>query len=248
MALSQKWIDTVEDGLSNREWDAYDTLIRSEVGECVCSAQEAGYNPRFIENTASGYACVDWTLVKAMLWVESGGPRQACWKTRPMQIGNPGDAAYGVLKSGAEGSVLVMSPKLFNAIRTQSIDSPELNIRAAIAYLFTRMAKFDVQTVPDESDQTIHSVTVVHGDSLERIARRVGTSIDELKNFRSEVSITQLRIGEKLRYRKMKTGRVIVGWRKWDFVTIAARYNGGGDPTYADKLAFVANLFPRLKR
>ena len=248
MALSQKWIDTVEDGLSNREWDAYDTLIRSEVGECVCSAQEAGYNPRFIENTASGYVCVDWTLVKAMLWVESGGPRQACWKTRPMQIGNPGDAAYGVLKSGAEGSVPVMSPKLFNAIRTQSIDSPELNIRAAIAYLFTRMAKFDVQTVPDESDQTIHSVTVVHGDSLERIARRVGTSIDELKKFRSEVSITQLRIGEKLRYRKMKTGRVIVGWRKWDFVTIAARYNGGGDPAYADKLAFVANLFPRLKR
>lgn len=136
MALSQKWIDTVEDGLSNREWDAYDALIRSEVGECVCSAQEAGYNPRFIENTASGYVCVDWTLVKAMLWVESGGPRQACWKTRPMQIGNPGDAAYGVLKSGAEGSVPVMSPKLFNAIRTQSIDSPELNIRAAIAYLF----------------------------------------------------------------------------------------------------------------
>ena len=70
-------------------------------------------------------------------------------------------------------------------------------------------------------------MTVVHGDSLDRIARRVGTSIDELKNFRGEVSFTQLRIGEKLRYRKMKAGRVIVGWRKWDFATVAARYNGG---------------------
>ncbi len=42
MALSQKWIETVGDGLSNREWDAYDALIQSEIGECVCSAREAG--------------------------------------------------------------------------------------------------------------------------------------------------------------------------------------------------------------
>ena len=37
-------------------------------------------------------------------------------------------------------------------------------------------------------------------------------------------------------------GQIIVGWRKWDFATIAARYNGGGDPDYADKLAFVTRL------
>lgn len=248
MALSPKWIATVEDGFSNRDWDAYDALIQSEIGECACSERATAYNPRFIENVASGYVCVDWMLIKAMLWVESGGPRQASWKIRPMQIGNPGDPAYGVLKKSAEGSALVMSPALAAAIRTQSIDSQELNIRAAIAYLFTRMAKFDVRSVVDESDKTIHTVTIVRGDSLERIAGRVGTSVEVLKSFRSEVSTTQLRVGEKLRYRKAKMGQIIVGWRKWDFATIAARYNGGGDPDYADKLAFVTRLFSQLKR
>lgn len=136
----------------------------------------------------------------------------------------------------------------YDAIRFQSIDSPELNIRAVIAYLFARMALFDTKSIFDDSEMAVRTVVVVHGDSLERIARRVGTSVEVLKDFRREVSTTQLRIGEKLRYRKTNTGRVIVGWRKWDFATIAARYNGGGDAAYADKLAYVFNLFPRLKR
>jgi LysM repeat protein len=90
-------------------------------------------------------------------------------------------------------------------------------------------------------------VTVVHGDSLERIARRVGTSIDELKNFRSEVSITQLRIGEKLRYRKMKTGRVIVGGAS-GISSPLPRATTVGRPGLRRQAGFVANLFPRLKR
>ncbi|HQA12081.1 LysM domain-containing protein [Zoogloea sp.] len=141
-----------------------------------------------------------------------------------------------------------MGRSLYDAIRFQSIDSPELNIRAAIAYLFTRMALFDTKSIFDDSEMAVRTVVVVHGDSLDRIARRVGTTVEVLGDFRHEVSKSPLRVGEKLRYRKAHMGKVIVGWRKWDFATVAARYGGGGDAAYAEKLSYVFKLFSRLKR
>ena len=96
MALDPKWTTTVDDGLTNAAWDEYDEVIKQEVLD---------YNVRF--GTTSGLY-VDWKLCKAVLWVESGGPSNAAWKGRVMQIGNPGDPAYAVVKAGKEGSALIM--------------------------------------------------------------------------------------------------------------------------------------------
>lgn len=57
-----------------------------------------------------------------------------------MQIGNKGDAGYGVLKNASEGSDLIMSDSLKKTVANGSIDTPELNIKSGIAYLYTRMA------------------------------------------------------------------------------------------------------------
>ena len=57
--------------------------------------------------------------------------------------------------------------------------------------------------------------------------RWIGPTVEAPGDFRHEVSKSPLRVGEKLRYRKAHMGKVIVGWRKWDFATVAAGYNGG---------------------
>jgi len=57
--------------------------------------------------------------------------------------------------------------------------------------------------------------------------RWIGPTVEAPGNFRHEISKSPLRVGEKQRYRKAHMGKVIVGWRKWDFATVAAGYNGG---------------------
>lgn len=215
----------------------------------VCSIEEK-YNSRFIEDAfRTGYPGVDWKLAKAMVWVESGGPKNPAWNSRVMQIGNSGDPAHGVLKSGTEGSSVIMTDALWQAIKTQSIDQPVLNIRAGIAYLFTRMAYFATGTVRDSDDTRIYVEVIRHGDSLEKIARRVGTTVEILASMRKESTSTVLRVGEKLQYYKASQATVIQRWRPWDYPTIADRYNGGGDPAYAEKLEYVHTiLFPKLVR
>jgi LysM repeat protein len=246
MALSQGWINTVKDGLTNRDWDAYDSVILAEVGLCDGSAVASSYNFRF--KSTQGYACVDWQLFKCMLWVESGGPKQAAWTKRPFQIGNAGDPAYSVLKSASEGSSAIMSPELAKDVKSKSMDSPELNVKAGIAYLFTRMAKFDNQSILDPNDSTIYNEVVRHGDSFSSIAKRVGTTVKVLEQMQDDVSASAIKVGQKLQYRKAHMGLVILGWRSWDFTTIAARYNGGGDPSYAEKLQHVQGLLNTLAK
>lgn len=38
----------------------------------------------------TGYRQLDWLTIKAMLWTESGAASPE-WRTKPMQIGVPGD-------------------------------------------------------------------------------------------------------------------------------------------------------------
>ena len=71
MALSKKWKATIDDAITNRDWDEYDELIRKEVRDY--GARFAGFNP-----------AVDWKLIKVMVWTESGGPKSPAWKGRVM--------------------------------------------------------------------------------------------------------------------------------------------------------------------
>ena len=128
-----------------------------------------------------------------MLWTESGGPDNPSWKTRPMQIGNPGDPAYEVLQKEKEGSSRIMDTTLREALKSGSINDPIINIKAGIAYLFTRMA---IQgTVLDERDSNVYEYKVERGDTFEGIAKKKGTTVAELKESNPAVESTKIQIG-----------------------------------------------------
>lgn len=222
--LKQEWKDTISKSLKEPGWDQYDSLIKAEV---------AAYNSRFKTD-------VDWTIIKAMVWVESGGRHNPAWKTRPMQIGNPGDHAYDVLRHGKENSPLIMSADLAKDIRHNSMNEPTLNIRAGLAYLFTRMARFASTTVLNPLDSGEHEYTVLKGDSLVGIAHKVGTTVEILQQMNNQVLL--IHPHQTLKYQKAKHRMMIVGWLKFTTQNIADRYNGGGDPDYREKLDYALGL------
>lgn len=236
MGLDPKWTATVDDGLKNDDWDEYDQIIEREVDD---------YNHRFAH--LPPYVQVDGKIFKAILWVESGGPSSTEWKGRVMQIGNPGDPAYQTLKAGKEGSSLIMRSQLWTDLKTQSISKPELNIKAGIAYVFTRMAQFADTSVEDPKDKTQHQYTVVSGDSLWKIANKVGTTVELLQAMNPK-ALAMIHPGQVLVYKKASMKMTIVGWRSFTPANIFTYYNGGGDPQYADKLNYVLELFKKLQR
>jgi LysM repeat protein len=235
MAISQKWKDTMLMAIKDAKWDAYDATIKAQV---------AVYEKKFPALKGK----VNWLLIKAMVWTESGGVSSASWATRVIQIGNSGDPAYDVLKKGAEGSDLVMSDALKKSLSEKSIDDAQLNIEAGMAYLYTRMAKSLIQSIRDTRDSKVYEYVVVSGDSLDKIATKVGTTVEELKKQNPAASgIIQPKM--KLKYIKAKMTRVITGWYDFTADTIADRYNGGGDANYAEKLKFIlSDVIPHLKR
>ncbi|MFH7811484.1 MULTISPECIES: hypothetical protein [Acetobacter] len=76
----EKWQDTINESRYSDRWNAYDSDIKNIVNE---------YN-RYLINTPN-YRPLDWKIIKAMIWVETGGPDNPSWRSRPMQIGNTQD-------------------------------------------------------------------------------------------------------------------------------------------------------------
>jgi hypothetical protein len=74
------WQETIAGALKDSRWAEYDCDIQRGVTQ---------YN-RHLRNTP-GFISLDWRLIKAMVWTESGGPGNRAWRSNPMQIGNPGD-------------------------------------------------------------------------------------------------------------------------------------------------------------
>lgn len=236
MALSQKWKDSVEPGVTDAAWDKYDSVIQTEI---------SGYNLSLKDTP--GYKTIDWKVVKAMIWVESGANSPA-WSTAPMQIGVPGDPGLGVLQRGDNGSNLIMSTDLANRVKnTQKVTTDSnLNVQAGTAYLLTQMSKSDIKSVVD--DTAVLTYTVVAGDNLEKIAKKVGSTVDNLKDQNPGAG-AMIHPKDVLKYQKATMKRQIVGWRDFTVMgNIADRYNGGGDPDYAAKLVYVLDLFKKLKR
>lgn len=240
MCLDDRWKKTVEDGISNRAWDAYDLTIQAEV---------EGYNSRFAGT--QGYTLVDWKLIKAMLWSESGGPTNASWMTRPMQIGNKGDKGLAALKlglkgfQGSEGTDIIMSAKLKKDLEAGNINTPTLNVRAGIAYIFSRMARSEVQSIVENPSAPPLTHVVAANENLDVIAGKVGSTLEVMRQLNGT---KVLHVGDKVLYRKAKPGRVITGWREFTTQGIADRYNVTGDACYKQKLDHVLELFKRLKR
>ena len=109
------------------------------------------------------------------------------------------------------------------------------NIRAGIGYLLMKLANFTFQNVADP-DATVYEIIVRSGDSLDKLARAHGTTIEMLKKLNPLAQV--LKPGQGLKYQKAAIKKVIIGWKQITTANISAYYNGGGDSNYAAKLDY----------
>lgn len=211
--------------LEDSRWNEYDDTIKSEV---------AYYNEKF-KNTPS-FRPLDWRLVKAMVWTEVlAGPKgdKVQWEKYPLQIGRFGaDPGYAVVKSGRENSDLVTSADFRRQIQTDV--TGKNNIRAGIAYLYTRAMEVSQREVVDNANMQAYKI--IKGDTIDKVAKTLGTTKDNImKNSGLTVeNVGSLKIGQEIKFQKAHIERYTSGWKDWTQTVNA--YNGGGDPNYADKI------------
>jgi hypothetical protein len=183
----------------------------------------------------AGYRPLDWQLIKAMLWVESGAADSE-WNSKPMRIGVSGDPGLASLLSGNEGGDLILPPAWKGQLTMGSVRSmPAHNIRAGIGYLLMKTAHYEYRSVSN-ADVKIYEVIVKPGDSLDKIAKAQASTVDALRKLNPTATV--LRPGQALKYQKASVQRVITSWRQISTTLIAQRYNGGGDFNYAAKLDY----------
>lgn len=211
--------------LEDPRWNEYDDTIRNEV---------AYYNEKF-KNTPS-FKPLDWRLVKAMVWTEVlAGPKgnKVQWEKYPLQIGRfSADAGYAVIKGGRENSDLVTSADLRKQL--QADVTGKNNIKAGIAYLYTRAMEVSQREVLDSTD--VQTYKIVKGDTIDKVAKTLGTMKDNImKNSGlTENNVRSLKIGQEVKFQKAHIERYTSGWKDWTQAVNA--YNGGGDPNYAEKI------------
>lgn len=224
----EKWQDGLNKANGDSRWNAWDCEIQTAVNE---------YNRHLAGTT--GYRSLDWQLIKAMAWTETGAEHSE-WKTRPMQIGVASDPGLTSFLSGREGGDLILPPGWHGRLTVGSVRViPAHNIRAGIGYLLMRMANFDHRSVP-VADTKIYEVPVKPGDSLDKIAKAQGSTTELLRKLNPVSNV--LRPGQLLKCQKASIQRIITGWRHISTALIAQRYNGGGDPSYAKKLDYALSL------
>lgn len=229
MTPFEKWQATIQQSKSDPHWNDYDATIVAIVNE---------FNTR-LAATRTGYPGLDWHLIKAMVWTESGGPTTAAWTSRPIQIGNPGDPGLASLLSGKEGGDLILSNDLKVALKA-STSTPELNIKAGIGYLLMRAATFAYKSINDPTDSKIYEAVVKPGDSIDKIAKQNHTTTETIKAM-NPTALVMIKPGQKLRYQKASIQQVITAWQTIDPQFAAVRYNSG-DPLYRQKLEFCLSV------
>lgn len=225
----EKWQDGLDKAVGDSRWNSYDDELKTAVSE---------FNQHLRSTT--GYRQLDWLLIKAMLWTESGAASSQ-WATKPMQIGVPGDPGLASFLSDREGGELIMPPRWQGRLTIGTVRSmPTHNIRAGIGYLLMRMANFEFQSVLAADTDAILEVAIKPGDSLATIAKAQGSTPEIMKKLNPTSAM--LRPGQILRFQKGSVQRVITGWRQITTNQIARRYNGGRDPRYANKLDYALSL------
>lgn len=106
------------------------------------------------------------------------------------------------------------------------------------------MANFEHRSLLG-ADSKVYEVTVKPGDSLAKIAKAQGSTIDTLKKLNPTAAV--LRPGQMLKYQKASLQRVITSWRHISTTLIAQPYYGGGDPNYAKELDHALSLVSKGK-
>lgn len=220
----EKWKQGLVIHSGKPHWQMYDCEVKAALGE---------YN-RHLSGTP-GYVAMDWMLIKAMLWTESGGENPQ-WKIKPLQIGVGKDAGMNAVLGDKEGGDLIMPPALRSSINTHTIRSNPLhNIRGGIGYLLMRMADYAHKSIR-EPNTPIKETKVEPRETLELIAKRVSSTVAVMRELNPRANI--LHVGDVLKYQKAEVKKVITGWRPIDLASIAKKYNGNGDARYLSKLQF----------
>lgn len=225
----QLWQDGINKAPGDARWNAWDCEVQMAVNE---------YNRHL--SATPGFWPLDWQLIKAILWVETGALVSE-WKIKPMQIGVAGDPGMTSLLSHKEGGDLIIPPSLKGKLTPVSIRSiPALNIRAGIGYLLMRMAHFEYRSLLSTDTQTCEAV-VRAGDSFEKVAKAHGTTVDMLRTLNPTSAV--LRPGQVLKYQKASIQKVITGWKSFSTLTVALQYNSmRRDVNYAKKLDHALSL------
>jgi len=187
---------------------------------------------------------LDWQLIKAMAWVETGAG-DPLWASNPMQIGMYDDPGLDGLLSGKEGGDLILPASIKSRLtRANARAVPAYNIRAAIGYLLMRLANFSMQSVPD-TDRRTYEISVKPGDSLDKIARQQGSTTDTLRTLNP--GIGTLRPGQVLKYQKAAIRKVIMGWKPMTTANVGRLYNTKAPEIYAKKLDYALATIQQVK-
>ena len=227
----EKWKETIDTADKNPAWHGYDATIKSTVD---------AYNTHL--KSAPGFTALDWRLIKAMLWTETGPTAKLAWATRPMQIGNQDDPGLAALLGGKEGGELIMPSNIASGLTPQNVGAdPVKNIQAGVGYLLMRAANFKYDDVWNPN-APITEYKVAAGDSIDRIAKRNGSTVGHLywlnPGLQSEMDQHKpLKIGRALKVQKATNTKMIAGFKSLDNATVARLYNVG-DSRYAEKLAY----------
>lgn len=235
MPLNEAWKRDRNEAKTDNSWHEYDNIIKTSVNV---------FN-RHLKNTP-GFKDLDWKIIKAMIWTETGAKRTE-WKTKPIQMGVTGDKGLPDLITSKKYSNLIIPDEYRSLLSdTNKIKTnPTYNIRAGIAYLLRRLAKYGENPI-DESDKTIYSYKMKR-EIVSKVASRESTSLDVLKSMNPETrNWNHVPEGTILRYRRVKKGLQIIGWRPMSTSSIASNYNGGGDENYAEKLDYCLQIIKEI--
>jgi len=240
----EEWKSGREKAIGNPDWYIYDNTIRKLVSEINQHLS--------MSKNIEQYKPLDWKLIKAMIWTETGAT-SAAWKTKTMQIGNNKDD--GILEV-----TVPARPRKYNIIVPRNWDkylknkgdmiktNPEYNIRAGIALLMIKMSETEKdKTVYDNEKEFTYEV--VRGDlGYSSIAKKIGTTQGVLTTLNG---IKAIHPGDKLKYKQAHLEQYIPGWKLFTPQNIQIQYNGDpkrataskpGDLNYADKFEYVYGL------
>lgn len=228
----EKWQEGIDKAADNASWNASDCEIQTAANE---------YN-RHLSSTP-GYIALDWQLIKAMVWVETGAESPK-WKSNPAQIGNPGDPGLSALLTGNEGGDLIIPSSWKSRLTIGTATTiPSHNIRAGIGYLLMRLATYSIKSAPD-ADDFIYEVKVKPGDSIAKIAKENNSTTETIKTLNPGAHT--LKVGQSLKYQKASMKKMITGWNRITTSSIAEKYNVG-DPLYSRKLDYRLLIIRKIK-
>ncbi len=243
-----RWKNGIFHSSLDQAWNVYDPIIRSAVN---IFARFNGGRGSYIPPT--------WQLIKAVIWVESGGPYYSpqAWKSLPMQIGViiGGQADPGIkdLIKPTTSVSLVTPPDVLRRFTSVGIrGSAELNILAGLALLHSKFAiLLKVSPWPTFGDaaqemglglaQVGQALTMVQ-EGLSHDSRRVYSGSRPVHPGFGSHRRSSPAIGKTTREISRPPTNRVVAWRAFNPVSLYQQYNVG-DAAYIPKLEYCLELF-----